>query len=98
MLEESLVDEVRRATDIVDLIGKYTNLVPMRGKSSYFGWCPLGPPHQHARLSVWPQTQTFKCFECGRGGSVFHFLMELSSISFQKAVEFCAKKAGKNGR
>ena len=36
----------------------------------------------------------YKCFGCGKGGSIFDFVMEMEHVSFPEAVEILAKKAG----
>jgi DNA primase len=37
-------------------------------------------------LAVYPESQTFHCFGCGKGGDVITFLMELEGVSFREAL------------
>ncbi len=90
-IPDAKVDEVRNATDIVDLVSRYIPL--KRSGSGFMALCPF-----HAEKSpsfhVRPATQTFKCFGCGKGGNVFHFLMERERMTFPEAVRMLAKEAG----
>ncbi|MHC4469976.1 MAG: DNA primase [Planctomycetota bacterium] len=88
MIPEEKVDEVRHATDLVDLISRY---IPLRRSGSGFkAACPF---HEEKTPSfhVWPETQTWKCFGCGKGGSAFHFLMERERMTFPEAVRALAR-------
>src|ERR1043165_936531 len=55
--------------------------------------CPF---HQEKTpsFSVNPSKNIFYCFGCGKGGSVFNFVMEMESVSFPEAVRVVAEKAG----
>ena len=44
-------------------------------------------------MTVSPVKQIFKCFACGAGVSVFHFLMRYESITFPEAVRALAQRA-----
>jgi DNA primase len=85
------IDEIRQAVDIVDIVSGYVSL-RQRGKN-YFGLCPF---HQEKTpsFSVNPQMQIFRCFGCGAGGNVFHFLMRIEGVSFPEAVKMAAERAG----
>ncbi len=91
LIPESKVDEVREATDLVDLISRYIPLT--RSGSTFKAPCPF---HQEKTPSfhVWPETATWKCFGCGKGGNAFHFLMEKEHLDFPEAVRALAKEAG----
>ncbi|MCU0724361.1 MAG: DNA primase [Planctomycetes bacterium] len=85
------VDEVRAATDIVDVISRYLPL--KRSGANFVAVCPFHPDKSPS-LTVWPATQTFRCFGCGKGGDVFHFLMERERLSFPEALRSLARDAG----
>ena len=89
--EEDFVDEVRRRTDIVDLISSHVNL--KRGGSNYIGLCPFHN-EKTASFSVSPGKQVYYCFGCGAGGNVFTFLMEYENLTFVEAIEQLAERAG----
>ena len=88
---EEIINQVREATDIVDLISNYLTL--KRSGKGYIGLCPF---HSDTSPSfhVNPETQLYYCFGCQKGGNVFNFLMEMEKMSFKEALEFLAEKAG----
>lgn len=90
-IAEEKIEEVRRSSDIVDIISSYLPL-KKRGKN-YLGLCPF---HQEKTPSfnVSSDKQMFHCFGCGVGGNVFTFVMELEKVSFVEAVRTLAERAG----
>jgi DNA primase len=85
-----LIDRIRDASDIVDVISDYVPL-KKRGKN-YLGLCPFHS-EKDPSFTVTPQKQIFYCFGCGEGGNVIHFLMKHEKLSFPEAIELLAKKA-----
>src|SRR5215213_3570000 len=85
------VQEVRERTDIVDLVGQYVQL--KKAGRSYKGLCPF---HQEKTPSfiVFPDSQNFHCFGCGRGGDAFSFYMGVERAEFREALQELAKRAG----
>jgi DNA primase len=90
-IPDEKIDEVRRATDIVDLISTAVAL-KKRGKN-YLGLCPFHE-EKTPSFSVSPEKQMYYCFGCGVGGNVFTFLMESERVSFVEAVRSLAERAG----
>ncbi len=90
-IPDEKIDEVRRATDIVELISSAVAL-KKRGKS-YLGLCPFHE-EKTPSFSVSPEKQMYYCFGCGAGGNVFTFLMESERVSFVEAVRTLAERAG----
>lgn len=90
-IPETVVDEVRDATDIVDVVSSYVRL--KRTGKNLKGLCPF---HEEKTPSfiVSPDRQTFKCFGCSKGGNVFVFLMEHDRLEFPEAVRQLAERAG----
>jgi DNA primase len=90
-IPDSIIDEIRSASDIVDVISLYVPL-KKRGKS-YTGLCPF---HQEKTpsFSVSADKQMFYCFGCAKGGNVFTFVMEHDKVSFVEAARTLAKRAG----
>jgi DNA primase len=90
-IPDSKIDEVRSASDIVDVISAYVPL-KKRGKN-YTGLCPF---HQEKTpsFSVSADKQMYYCFGCGVGGNVFTFVMEHDKVSFVEAVRTLARRAG----
>ncbi|WP_067837004.1 DNA primase [Amphibacillus sediminis] len=90
-IPEHLIDEIRQANDIVDIVGEYVSL-KKQGRN-YFGLCPFHG-EKTPSFSVTQDKQIFHCFGCGKGGNVFTFLMEIEGFTFQQAVEHLAEKSG----
>ncbi|MCA0970053.1 DNA primase [Halobacillus litoralis] len=83
-IPEEKVDEIRRSTDIVEVIGEYVDL-KKQGRN-YFGLCPFHGESTPS-FSVSADKQIFHCFGCGKGGNVYTFLMELEGYGFIQAVK-----------
>jgi len=90
-ISESTIREVRDRTDIVEVVSETVPLI--RAGANFRGLCPF---HREKTPSffVHPTRQAFKCFGCGEGGSVFHFLMKARNLSFAEAVEELAERYG----
>ncbi len=85
------VADVRERTDIVELVSSYVPLT--RAGRSYKGLCPF---HQEKTPSfvVFPDSQNFHCFGCGRGGDAFTFYMGVEHVEFREALQEMARRAG----
>ena len=90
---DELIEEVRSANDIVDVISGYVRL--QKKGSSYAGLCPFHN-EKTGSFHVSQNKQLYHCFGCGVGGNVFTFLMEYENYSFKEAVEALADRAGIN--
>jgi DNA primase len=85
------IEQIAAANDIVEVIGSYFPL--KRAGANFKALCPF---HQEKTPSfmVSPSRQTFHCFGCGAGGSVFRFVMEYEHLDFPSAVSKLAARAG----
>lgn len=90
-ISEDKIQEVREATDIVDVISQYVTL-KKRGKS-YLGLCPFHT-EKTPSFSVDPVRGFYHCFGCGVGGNVFTFLMQMERMTFPEVVRLLAEKSG----
>ena len=88
---QDVKEQVRQATDIVELVGSYAAL--RRQGRNFVALCPW---HDDSRpsLQVNPERQSFKCWVCDIGGDVFSFLMRMESLEFREALEMLAERAG----
>src|SRR6476620_7771804 len=86
------VADVRDRIGIVDLVQPYVPSLKRAGRS-YKGLCPF---HQEKTPSfiVFPDSQNFHCFGCGRGGDVFSFYMGVENAEFREALQELARRAG----
>lgn len=88
---DELIEEVRSANDIVDVISGYVHL--QKKGNDYFGLCPFHN-EKTPSFSVSQRKQMYYCFGCGAGGNAVTFLMQYENFSFQEAMEALAQKAG----
>lgn len=88
---DEILDLVRSANDIVDVIGKNVQL--KKSGSRYVGLCPFHN-EKTPSFSVDPRKQLFYCFGCHKGGTVFTFVQEYNSMTFTEAVQALAQNAG----
>jgi DNA primase len=89
-LSDEQIEEIRINNDIVDVIGEY---VKLDRKGQYlFGLCPFHR-EKTPSFSVTPSRQMFRCFGCGKGGNVFHFIMNAENLDFIEAVRLLADRA-----
>ena len=87
---QTFIDDLRRQADIVRVVQDYVAL-----KKKGANWMACCPFHQEKTpsFSVNPAKDIFYCFGCGKGGSVFNFVMEMERVSFPEAVRIVAEKA-----
>ena len=82
-LPDELVDQVRQATDIVELISERVELKKQGNR--YSGLCPFHS-EKSPSFSVSPDKGMYYCFGCGAGGNAITFVMETEGMSFPEAV------------
>jgi DNA primase len=87
---QTFIDDLRRQADIVRVIQDYISL-----KKKGANWMACCPFHQEKSpsFSVNPAKDIFYCFGCGKGGSIFSFVMEMERVSFPEAVRIVAEKS-----
>jgi len=85
------IEQIAAANDIIEVIGSYFPL--KRAGANFKALCPF---HQEKTPSfhVSPQRQTFHCFGCGVGGSVFRFVMDYEHVDFPSAVRKLGARVG----
>lgn len=90
-----IVDEdvvrVREATDVVAVIGEYTQL--KRSGMRFQGLCPFHAERTPS-FSVNAEDGLFYCFGCGVGGDIITFVQDKEQLDFVSTVERLANKAG----
>ena len=90
-LSRDVVDRVREASDIVEVIGDHVRL-RRRGRT-FEGLCPFHE-EKTPSFSVDPDKGLYYCFGCHQGGDIFKFLMQVARLSFPEAVEQIARRYG----
>lgn len=85
------IDEIKSRLNIVDVIGERLTL--KKAGRHFKALCPF---HHEKTPSfiVSPDRQIWKCFGCGKGGSVIDFVMEYEHVDFIEALEELSEKAG----
>jgi DNA primase len=91
IIPPEIVEQVRHASDIVDVVGSY---VPLKKSGAKFK--ALSPFNKEKTPSFYvdPTRQMFKCFSSGHGGDVFKFLMLMENMTFPEAIRRLAQRAG----
>ena len=85
------IEEVKSRLNIVDIIGAKVQL--KKTGRHFKALCPFHGEKTPSFI-VSPERQIWKCFGCGRGGSVIDFVMEYEHMDFAEALEELAAKAG----
>ncbi len=83
-------EELREKIDIVDFLSQYLT-IKKRGKN-YVALCPFHPD-KNPSLNISREKGLFHCFGCGVGGTVYHFVMKIENVNFERAVEIVANWA-----
>lgn len=91
MIPESVVAEILRRTDIVELIG---GVLPLKAAGrAHKALCPFHTEKTPSFI-VNPERQIFHCFGCGEGGDALTFLVKHERLTFPEAVRYLAERAG----
>lgn len=89
MIDQATIDKILDAAQIVDVVSDFVTL-RKRGVN-YVGLCPFHN-EKTPSFSVSPSKGVCKCFSCGKGGNVVHFIMEHEQLSYYEALKWLAKK------
>ena len=89
MLSEDLIERVKSANPIEDVVAEYQSL-SKRG-ANLWGLCPFHSD-RHPSMSVSPSRGIFKCFVCGEGGNALKYVQQVEGITFVEAVRMLAAK------
>ncbi len=87
---DNTIEQVRAASDIVDVIGSYLPL--KRAGANFVTLCPFHK-EKSPSFNVHPAKQIFHCFGCHKGGDVFRFVQDYENIGFLEAVQRLAERA-----
>ncbi|MEM8556863.1 MAG: DNA primase [Bacteroidota bacterium] len=90
-IPDTVIEEVRRSVDLVDVVGDYVRLKRRGGR--FFGLCPFHN-EKSPSFSVDPNENLYYCFGCRRGGDLFKFVQEVEGMEFLETVRLLAERAG----
>ncbi|MBQ3394648.1 MAG: DNA primase [Oscillospiraceae bacterium] len=85
------IQELSRRNDIYDVVSTSVSL--KRAGRLYKGLCPFHSERTPSFM-VYPDTQSFYCFGCGKGGDVIKFTMEINNLTYIEAVRLLAERSG----
>ena len=88
LFSDNTLEQIRAASDIVDVIGTYIPL--KRAGANFTALCPFHK-EKSPSFNVNPHKQIFHCFGCHKGGDVFTFVKEYENIGFTDAVRRLAE-------
>ena len=91
MIDQATIDRIMDAAQIVDVVSEFVTL--RRRGVNYIGLCPFHN-EKTPSFSVSPSKGLCKCFSCGKGGNVVHFIMEHEQLSYYEALKWLARKYG----
>ena len=91
IFDQTIVNQVQQANDIVDLISEHVSL-KKKGREMV-GLCPFHDDHRPS-MYVNSAKQIFKCFACGAGGSIFTFVQMRENLTFPQTLQRLAERAG----
>ena len=90
-IPDATVDEIRAASDLVDVIGERVSL-KKQGRR-FLGLCPFHS-EKSPSFSVNGDEGFYYCFGCKQTGDVFTFVQETEGVGFLDAVRLLAGRAG----
>ncbi len=90
MFSDQFREQVRSASDIVDVIGACLPL--KRAGANFVTLCPFHKERSPS-FNVNPGKQIFHCFGCHKGGDVFRFVQDYENLTFPEAVQRLAERA-----
>lgn len=91
MITEEQIEEIKKKSDIVEVISSY---IPLTKKGrNYFGLCPFHDDHSPS-MSVSPEKGIYTCFVCGAKGNVISFVMDFEKVNYVEALKILGEKCG----
>jgi len=90
-IPKEFIDQLLARVDIIEIIDERVPLKKAGG--NYTARCPFHD-EKTPSFTVSPSKQLYHCFGCSASGNAINFLMEISSFSFQEAVEELANTVG----
>lgn len=91
MIDQQTINRIMDTARIEDVVGEFVSL-KKRGQN-YIGLCPFHDERTPS-FSVSPTRGICKCFSCGKGGNVVHFIMEHEHMGYYEALKWLAKRYG----
>lgn len=91
MIDRTTVDRILDTARIEEVVSDFVSL--KRRGANYIACCPFH--HEKTpSFSVSPSKGIYKCFGCGKAGSVVSFVMEHEQMSYVEALKYLGHKYG----
>jgi DNA primase catalytic core len=87
------IEGIKAANPLADVVAERGIELKRKGRV-LVGRCPYHSPDKTPSFSVTPSKGLFHCFGCGAAGDVIGFVTKHDKVSFGKALEILAKRAG----
>ena len=91
-IDETIIDKVRDAASIVDVVSDFVTL--KKSGVEYDGLCPFHDDRHLGSFKVSPSKNIAKCFSCGWVGDPIEFVMAAERLDFPDAVRWLGRKYG----
>ena len=89
MIDQNTINRILDTARIEEVVGDFVSL--RKSGANYMGLCPFHD-EKTPSFSVSPSKGIFKCFSCGKGGNVVHFIKEHEQLSYSEALKWLARK------
>lgn len=72
----TIIDDIKARVDLMELIQQDASVRLRKSGKNWTGFCPFHANTHTPALVVFPDTQTWSCFGCHRGGTVIDWMLE----------------------
>ena len=86
-------EEIKRAADIADIIGRRIPLKPARHGNHLEGSCPFHQSASGKSFHVTPDKNSWWCWGCRVGGNAVKFIMDYEHVDYPTALEIIASES-----
>lgn len=86
-----VIDDIKDRLDIVEVIRERVKL--QKAGRNHKGLCPFHT-EKTPSFTVFPESQRWKCFGCGKSGDLVDFVQQFEQLDLQQAIQALAAKAG----
>ncbi len=90
-IPEAYIQELMARNDIYDVVSRYVPL--KRAGRLYKGLCPFHS-ERGPSFTVYPDSQSYYCFGCGKGGNAITFVRDINSLTYIEAIRQMAQDSG----
>lgn len=90
-ISNDTIERIKQTNSIEDIISPYVQL-RRRGKN-LIGLCPFHN-EKTPSFTVYPDSDSFYCYGCGKGGDIFTFTRLINNFDYIEAVKMLAERSG----